>query len=308
MESNWKHRNTGTLALVLVCFILLDFRGICAVRATNLLHYFQREKLLCSKNVDIQDFGIKFYDLKTNSSSFTLNHFYQNFNGDAISAWNVTSLNVVEYTKYIRYEFSVERGDWTSSADKFWTSDFVHRFGIQMLQEYSEGATAFFETKLASGGYFPKFWAVGGRSFFIGNSSRGCVEIHGMSFGKLQNYIAIATAFTKTFANHKLTIKPYYSKTVPDKLNLIVTDEFFFKHNSNHLTMKMVSGYFPDDNTYINYERINDKRYRFSCEGLFALPNTRIMLLPALGCEFVKGSGEDYRHNWYVQFGIRTAL
>jgi hypothetical protein len=294
--------------VVLAYFFFLNIDSVCAMKKKWDRSYSFLKNGSTSKGFDIQSFGIKCNHLEECNNQILLSHFYQNVHDESSLAWNVSSFSTVLNTKYNRFNFNVDQGILNSRDNNAIPTKLVYRFGIKMEQAYLDNDFLYFGIYGGTGQPYAELSFYGGYSRDIGQVGRGLGEVYAMIFGEDKVYISFAASLTKVISNHHLTVKPYYSKTRYDKLNLILSDQIFFKNDTNYLIFKLVSGYYPDSHTFINYTTINNGRYRFSCEGLFDLPKYQATLLPLIGCEYVKDFNDDFRTSWHVQFGIRYTL
>lgn len=301
----------GKLIFFTICFILS-----CYVYA-NATQIIDIKKLENTDNKTNAQFGepllpkLKLRNFSVNNDEILVAHFYQHLdNGiDSQAGWNVTSVGTVLYHDCYRFGISIDQGDYTSSSDKFMKTDVGYRIGIQIDQVYTGNDSLTFGAWLATGPNFPgvsiksEYWKQ------LNEKTSAGIDVRYLVFGSLKHYLSIAPTFAKTIKNQKLTIKPYYSRSVKNNVNLLVSDRFFMNQKNNYIELMVISGYYPNWNTIINYDRINNKRYEISCEGAINIIPKQLIILPALGLEYTKlGNRESFDTNWYMQLGVRVEL
>lgn len=251
-------------------------------------------------------------DVKRNgrekSDQVTFSHFYQQIGDSAGVAWNISTIDILMFTKYISLGLTIDRGDLSGPSGKFWTTNMVHRFGLEIGQSYSNNDSAFFGAKFAKERFFPGLSYKLGYCWVVTRSIKACFEIQGIGFEKRDAYSATSLAFTKKYRDHELTVKPYWSASKYSKLNMVLAEKIYIQQKLGYLSFQGVTGYFPDDNIFIDYESVTKQRFRLSGEGLVKVRGTRTMLRPACGIDYSKGSNGRFRSNWFVKLGIVVPL
>lgn len=297
-------------------FLMTYFILSCYVYA-NAVQTIDNKKTDNAKNKTNAQFGepllpkLKLRNFSANNDELIVGHFYQHIdNGvEGQAGWNVTSVGTVLCSDYYRFGLTIDQGDYTSSTDKFMKTDIGYRIGVQIDQVYTGNDSITFGVWLATG---PNFPGVGMKSEYwrqVNETILAGIDIRYLVFGSSKHYLSIAPTFSRTIKNQKFTIKPYYSRSVKNKVNLLVSDKFFMKQKINYMELMFISGYYPNWNTIINYDRINNKRYEISCEGAFNIIPKQLIILPALGLEYTKlGNRTSFNTNWYVQLGVRVEL
>ena len=301
--------NKGVWLLVLFCFLLVKSGVTFAEEKRSDKKNSSTEKKITSDESDIQSFGIRVNDLTNSRNKIELNSFYQQERGGEFDGWTVNSLKASVFSRYAYFDFSADLGTLTSSKDDFQDKATSHRFGLQLHQFYiKNNGIGYFGAHIGTNHPFPVILANGGYSRDIGRLGRGSAELNEIFFGQDESYLTLAASISKRISNHQLTIKPFYSRALYNKLNLILTDQFYFSDNASCLILKMVSGYYPDSNTFINYDRVDDGLFRISVEGELELSKLQTALLPVAGCDYFKDGKGNYQTSWYIQFGFRILL
>jgi len=300
-----KQPKLKTWIVASACIFFMNIGGVSAMKKNSERNCSVLKNDSSLKSFDIQRFGIKCNNLEESNNQILISNFYQNVNNGFMIGWNVSSINAVLHAKYNRFIFNIDQGRLNSSGNNSIPTKAVYRFGIKMEQAYLDNDFMYFGAYGGTGEPYAQLSFYGGYSRKFGRVGQGFGEAYAMIFDEEKSYFSFAASIITKISRHYLTIKPYYSKTLYDKLNLILSDQVYFKNNTNYLVFKLVSGYYPDNNTFINYAHINDRRYRFSCEGLFEIPKYQTTLLPLVGCENVKESDGEFHASWLFQFGIR---
>lgn len=252
--------------------------------------------------------GVRYNDLTTRENQLALKYLVEQVYGDERLRWSVSSLSTSFHTQYLRIGFEADQCILSCLREAQKPITTSSRFGMSLLQTYTDNTSVFFKVKGATGNLFPEVVFSIGFDQDIGILGRGGVEIYAISFGYQQNYGSTAISFSKSFKRHSITIKPYYSKTTPGHINLILIDELGMRNAANLVIFKLVTGYYPDTNSYISFERINDSRCRLTCEGSLKVLRLKTTLLPAISYEYAKAGSGNYYRNWYAQLGIRVSL
>lgn len=251
-------------------------------------------------------------DVKINNGKkndqVTFSHFYQNVLDSAGTAWNVSTIDILMFTKYISLGLIIERGDLSDPSGKLWTKNMVHRFGVEIGQSYSNNDSAFFGVRFAKEKFFPELLFKLGYGGEITPSIDACVEIQGIFFEEQKAYTAVSLAITKKYSTHEFTVKPYWSASKYSKLNLALIEKIDIQQGLGTLTFQGVTGYFPDNNIFIDYNNVTKQRFRLSGEALVKVSGTRTMLHPACGTDYFKGEGGRFRSNWFVKLGLVVYL
>jgi hypothetical protein len=238
----------------------------------------------------------------------TVNHFYQQIGDSSGTAWNVSTIDILMFAKYISLGLSIDRGDLSGPSGKFWTTNMVHRFGLEIGQSYHNNDTAFFGVKFAKGKYFPSFSFKLGYGWAVTQDIKACFGIQGITFEAQKVYTATSLAFTRRFRDHELTVKPYWSTSKYSKFNLVLAEKIYIQQNLGYVSFQGVTGYFPDNNIFIDYSSITKQRFRFSGEGLFKVRGIQILFHPACGIDYSKGDDGRFRSNWFVKLGVVVPL
>lgn len=238
----------------------------------------------------------------------TFSHFYQQIGDSSGTAWNVSTIDVLMFAKYVSLGLTIDRGDLSGPSGRFWTTNMVHRFGLEIGQSYRNKDSAFFLVKFAKEKYFPSFSFKFGYSWAITQSIKACFEIQGITFETQKGYTATSLAFTGKFRYHELTAKPYWSASKYSKFNLVLAEKIYTQQRLGYLSFQGVTGYFPDNNVLIGYSSITKQRFRFSGEALIKFPRIRSMLHPACGIDYVKCVERRFRANWFVKLGVLVPL
>ena len=74
------------------------------------------------------------------------------------------------------------------------------------------------------------------------------------------------------------------------------------------MVLNAVTGYYPDDCVFIDYDRIARRRYRLSGEGQFVLTGTRMLFRPACGVVYAEGNDKQMHTGWFVKLGVAVGL
>lgn len=250
-------------------------------------------------------------DVKINmerGSQVTLSHFYQPMGSLKETTWNVSSVKVTLPMTFIRVGLNIDRSNLSSLGNKFRASEMAYRFGAQIDQAYKNGDSIYFGVKIAPRGYFPGFSFKGGISWLMGRGASGCFDIQGLSFGHEKSYASVSVGFTKAFSKHDFTVKPYWAATSKSKINIIIHEKIFFHDRQRSLLFSFISGYFPDDNIFIDFDSIMNKRYRLSCQGMLPFFRSYTILLPSCGVDYAQYSNGHFSPNWYMQLGVRMNI
>jgi len=300
-----KLSKTEICIAVLACFFFLNPVDVCAMKKYGLRSYSIFRNDSSSKYFDLQRFGIKYNNLDQCDNQITLSQFYQNGHDESSAGWNVRSFGVVLHSKFDRFNFNVDQGILTDPDDNIAPTKLVHRFGLSMEQAYLDDDRMYFGIYGGTGKPFPELSFLGLYSHNIKQMCRLSGEVYATIYGDDEACLSMAASFAKVFSNHYLTAKPYCLMTRDVKFNLILSDQIFFKNDASYVIFKLVSGYYPDSYTFINYARVNDRRYRISCEGLFNIPQSQMSVMPLIGYEYIEESMASYHGNWHVQIGLR---
>lgn len=253
-----------------------------------------------------------FKDVKENkgdgNDQVTFSHFYQQIGDSSGTAWNVSTIDILMFTKYFSFGLIIDRGDLSGPSGKFWTTNMVHRFGLEIGQSYRNNDSVFFGVKFAQEGFFPALSYKLGYCWVVTQSIRAYFEIQGIGFKGMEAYTATSLAFTMKYRDHELTVKPYWSASKYSKLNLVLAEKIYIQQKLGYLSFQGVTGYFPDDNVFIDYSSITKQRYRFSGEGLIKVRGIHTMFHPACGIDYSKGDDGRFRSNWFVKLGVVVPL
>ena len=120
----------------------------------------------------------------------TLSHFYQQIGDSSGTAWNVSTIDILMFAKYISLGLSIDRGDLSGPSGKLCTTNMVHRFGLEIGQSYHNNDTAFFGVKIAKEKYFPSFSFKLGYGWAVAQDIKASFEIQGITFGTQKVYAA----------------------------------------------------------------------------------------------------------------------
>lgn len=251
-------------------------------------------------------------DVKENTveenDQVTLSHFYQQIGDSSGTAWNVSSIDILMFAKYISFGLSIDRGDLSGPSGKFWTTNMVHRYGLEIGQSYRNNDSAYFGVKFAKEKFFPSFSFKLGYGWVVTQGIKACFEIQGITFEPQKVYTATSLAFTRKFRYHELMVKPYWSTSKYSKFNLVLAEKIYIQKNLGYLSFQGVTGYFPDNNIFIDYNSITKQRLRLSGEGLFKLRGIQTMFHPACGIDYSKGDNGRFMPNWFVKLGVVVPL
>jgi hypothetical protein len=238
----------------------------------------------------------------------TLSHFYQQIGDSSGTAWNVSTIDILMFAKYISLGLSIDRGDLSGPSSKLWTKNIVHRFGLEIGQSYRNNDTTFFGVKFAKEKYFPSFSFKLGYGWLVTQGTKACFEIQGITFGAQKVYTATSVALTRKYRYHELTVKPYWSTSKYSKFNLVLAEKFYIQQQLGYLSFQGVTGYFPDNDVFIDYNSITKQRFRFSGEGLFKVRGIQAMFHPVCGIDYSKGGDGSFRSNWFIKLGVTVPL
>jgi hypothetical protein len=251
-------------------------------------------------------------DVKENigevNDQVTFSHFYQQMGDSAGMAWNVSTIDVLMFFKYFSLGLSIDRGDFTGSGNKLWTTDMVHRFGLEIGQSYHHNDSSFFGVKFAKEKYFPSLSFKLGYCWDLSQRIKTCFEIQGICFEPQQAYTALSLSFTKRNSTNEVSVVPYWSATGESKFNIMMVGKLYVQQKQGYLSIRGVTGYFPNDNISITYNSIMRQRYLLSGEGLIKVPGVRTMLRPACGVDYLQGNDKRFHPNWFVKLGIVIPL
>jgi hypothetical protein len=300
-----KRSETEICIALLACFFFLNAGDVCALKKYATRSYFISKNDSLSRFFDIKSFGIKYNNQDQSHDQITLSQFYQNGYDGTSTGWNVRSLGVVVHSKFDRFNFNVDQGILTDPNDNIAPTKLAHRFGLSLEQDYLDGDRMNFGIYCGTRKPFPEFSFYGSYSHNISRLCRFQGEVYAMILEDDGAYLFMASSFTKAFQNHYLTAKPYCLMSQNIRAGFILSDQIFFRRNANYMVFKLVSGYYPDSYAFINYESVNNRRYRISCEGLFDIPKCQLSIIPLIGYEYVQDSMESYPGNWHAQIGLR---
>jgi len=279
--------------------------------------------------VDLDDEGLLNYTMKSrsnldcslvrsidevkiaNTSSYDrvlFDQFYQHIPGKDHLAWNVSMIDVLMFTKYFSTGFIIERADFTSMKDKLWTTDMAHRFGLKFGQSYLNNDSIYFEARFAKVGYFPCALFKGRYYWDINQTKKAYGEMLSIILRKQECYAAAAFGVIRSFKSHQLTIVPYWSIAVKSRLNLALKDKIYMQQHRGYLALEANSGYLLDDASFIDYDMIRHRRWRFSCDSQVFIPGIQAMLCPACGVDYCKEPNGSFHPNWFVKLGLMIHL
>ena len=92
--------------------------------------------------------------------------------------WNID--NKVFYTKYVRYNLSIDQGILNTPTEGLLPSDTDYRFGIQTEHSYIDNDLSYFKVYGSTGQSFPELSCAFGYSRDLGSLGRGCSEVYGI--------------------------------------------------------------------------------------------------------------------------------
>ena len=308
MKRIQKRNKIWTWFLVFLCLFCLKNQIVNASEKKVKKKKSISEKATTSKDSDIQSFGIRINDTTNSSNKIELNSFYQHGQNQEFTSWNVNSVRAFLYTRYLYLDFNVDWGIQDGIPNNSINNRNSNRFGLQLRQFYiKNNGVGYFGITIGTHEPFPVATANGGFYLDIGQLGRGGIGLNEVFWGKEKTYFTLSGSISKQFGNHELTLKPYYSRTLKDRLNLILKERFYIKSNASYVELQMVSGYYPDSNTFINYERIDDALLRISAKGHWEISSLQAAILPVVGYESFHNRGSN-QSSYYAQIGLRVSL